>query len=803
MTPAEIQTDHQFRLLLEQVKGLRRQVEALKEKQKIQPEAEEILLQSLEEINVAQEELSRQNEEMLSIRTVLETERERYRNLFEFAPDGYLVTNKLGIIQEANQSAAELLKVEQRFLTGKPLLTYVAREDRLLFETEMHYIKASTGRKSFEIYLQPRAGLSFPVWVNVVRFTDREGALQGYRWSIRDITARRHADTEIKQSGQYFRDLYEEAPVMYVITTHENGIPSIADCNHQFLKTLGYTRAEVVGKPLANFYTPASRRLLLENGGYQRALARELPEEERELLARDGTIIPSLVWSRPEMDVFGRLTGTRATYVDISTHKHDEAALKNSQANLAALIENADARIWAIDRQYRLIVANSFYLQKVQSAMGQPIHFGESVLNETFPRAILDEWRGYYDRALGGETFSAELPHRYETELHLSEYRFHPIRDEQKQVIGVTVFERDITARKRTESALSLFKTVIEASQEAIAITDPDGKFIYINPAHERLFGRTLAEAQRMNYRDYYPPESLEILENTVAPALAHGIGWEGELDVFDVHGRRFPLWERADTILDADGKLLFSFGIMHDISERKHAERELEQSRERLHALSQYLQSAREEERTQIAREIHDEFGQALTALKMDLAWMEKRLGPRQAELTQKVRGMSALVDGTIQTVRRVATELRPGVLDNLGLVAAIEWQADEFQARTGLKCSLDLPEEISGLGRDQLTVLFRAFQEALTNVARHAEASEIQVGLHVGPSQISLVIQDNGKGILESQILDPKSLGLIGIRERIQTSGGSFEIIGQPKNGTTVRIQMPRSSQPAEGTP
>lgn len=109
MAQAEIQSDQQFRLLLEQVKGLRRQVEALKEKQKIQPEAEEILLQSLEEINVAQEELSRQNEEMLSIRTVLETERERYRNLFEFAPDGYLVTNKLGIIQEANQSAAELL----------------------------------------------------------------------------------------------------------------------------------------------------------------------------------------------------------------------------------------------------------------------------------------------------------------------------------------------------------------------------------------------------------------------------------------------------------------------------------------------------------------------------------------------------------------------------------------------------------------------------------------------------------------------------------------------------------------------
>jgi signal transduction histidine kinase/DNA-binding response OmpR family regulator len=222
---------------------------------------------------------------------------------------------------------------------------------------------------------------------------------------------------------------------------------------------------------------------------------------------------------------------------------------------------------------------------------------------------------------------------------------------------------------------------------------------------------------------------------------------------------------------------------------------------RERLRQLTSYLQGAREEERTHIAREIHDEFGQALTALKMDLSWLSRRLPPGETHLLEKAEVMSDLVDDTIHMVRRVATELRPGVLDDLGLVAALEWQAQEFAGRTGIECELHLGQEDVTLGRDLYTTVFRIYQETLTNVARHAEASLVRVDLEIGLDELVLSVRDNGKGITGDEISDPKSLGLIGMRERARSCGGSITFQGVPGQGTTVTVQVPRLDSQEDG--
>ena len=216
--------------------------------------------------------------------------------------------------------------------------------------------------------------------------------------------------------------------------------------------------------------------------------------------------------------------------------------------------------------------------------------------------------------------------------------------------------------------------------------------------------------------------------------------------------------------------------------------------AREQLHNLASYLQTAREEERTHIAREIHDEFGQVLTALKMDLSWLSKRLPPARTDLPQKIETMSDLVDSAIQTVRHIATELRPGLLDDLGLVAALEWQAQEFTDRTGIACELHLGEDELILNRDLSTDLFRIFQETLTNVARHAQATKTQVDLDNTADELVLVVRDNGQGITESQISDPKSLGLMGMRERVRFRGGKIDFQGVPAQGTTVTVRFPQ---------
>lgn len=212
----------------------------------------------------------------------------------------------------------------------------------------------------------------------------------------------------------------------------------------------------------------------------------------------------------------------------------------------------------------------------------------------------------------------------------------------------------------------------------------------------------------------------------------------------------------------------------------------------EELANLTDYLQRAIEDERTRISREIHDDLGQVLTALKMDLAWLSRRT--EDSEIQRKLASMTALVDRGMEQVRHLSSELRPGLLDDLGLVAALEWQADEFTARTGIPCQLDAPDDTLGIDDLLATALYRIVQEALTNVARHAQASQVWIELTPESDQITLVIRDNGRGITPEEASSSCSLGLIGMRERVRARSGSIDIVGVPDQGTTVTVRAPR---------
>ncbi len=219
--------------------------------------------------------------------------------------------------------------------------------------------------------------------------------------------------------------------------------------------------------------------------------------------------------------------------------------------------------------------------------------------------------------------------------------------------------------------------------------------------------------------------------------------------------------------------------------------------AQEQLRALASHLEAAREEERAHIAREIHDEFGQALTALKLDLAWLARHL-PADKDQLAKIDGMSDLIDDTVQTVRRIATELRPGILDDLGLPAAIEWQAEEFARRTGIACQVWLSHEELDLERALATALFRILQEALTNVARHAGATQVTITLEQRAGEVGgelvLAIYDNGRGITESQANNSISLGILGMRERARTWGGTMSLHGPAGQGTQLVVRIPQ---------
>jgi PAS domain S-box-containing protein len=233
----------------------------------------------------------------------------------------------------------------------------------------------------------------------------------------------------------------------------------------------------------------------------------------------------------------------------------------------------------------------------------------------------------------------------------------------------------------------------------------------------------------------------------------------------------------------------------------------ERKQMEEQLGALNAHLERAREDERTGIARELHDELGQAMTGLKMDLAWLERRLlaggATLSAEFEERISSMSQLIDETINQVRRISAELRPGVLDHLGLLAALEWQAKEFEKRMGTACVIESNVETIDLARDASTGVFRIFQEALTNVARHAGATRVEVKLDQRDDRLSLVIADNGKGIREGAAKSPTSLGLLGIRERARRLGGEVEVTRRRGGGTMVSLALPLERVATGGAP
>jgi signal transduction histidine kinase len=233
---------------------------------------------------------------------------------------------------------------------------------------------------------------------------------------------------------------------------------------------------------------------------------------------------------------------------------------------------------------------------------------------------------------------------------------------------------------------------------------------------------------------------------------------------------------------------------------DRRRAEARLRASHQQLRALSVYLQRVREEERIRIAREVHDELGQALTGLKLQLTWLGRRLPKKLDSLREHAATMSEGIDATIQTVRRIATELRPGVLDSAGLLAALEWQAQQFELQTGIRCRVTSDVKDTRWNEELNTAFFRIFQETLTNVIRHAQATQVDVRFMEFGHALVLEVRDNGRGISEAEARNTKSIGLLGMRERAALLGGEVFLLGEPGKGTAVTVRIPRRQKTAQ---
>ena len=493
---------------------------------------------------------------------------------------------------------------------------------------------------------------------------------------------------------------------------------------------------------------------------------------------------------------------------NISERKKIEEALRESETKYRILFENAREAILSIDPDGMIINANSAsaFLLGFNSTL-QMIH---QPLKPCFTSPDL------FDDILH-KAKKEGVVERFETSLHKRGQS-----SGELQVIGsitqqsdagdtlnhYEVLFMDITERKQNEerlqSLLMFQNEMLDTPAVWINSINTKGYVTFWNRAAERVSGysRNDVIGSDSMWQLLYPdPKMRKRIMNKILGLKNRQDrieNWETRIRRSDGE-ERIISW-RIGVLEDAEMQVIGMIALGADVTQSKEIEQALKDSKDLLRNYSAHLQIIREEERTMIAREIHDELGQALTALKMDVSWLRKKLNAEEEPITQKTQTMTSLIDQTIQTVKRISTELRPGLLDDLGLTAALEWQVEEFIKRTNIPCNLKIhPEEMLVSGEIS-TVVFRIFQEALTNIMRHAKATQVDVSFTQKDRFLELMIKDNGIGISIGQLNHPNSFGLIGIKERAQHLGGVVEIVGVPNKGTTIQLSLPLSSNGSE---
>ena len=474
--------------------------------------------------------------------------------------------------------------------------------------------------------------------------------------------------------------------------------------------------------------------------------------------------------------------------------KRAEEELSESEARLRAILDNSPNLVFLKDTQGRYLHINRQF--------ERAFHISREAIAGKTDKDVFPAEQAAAFRVNDLKVFQAGVPLEFEEVAlyddgpHTSIVSKFPLYGGDGKPYALCGITTDITQRKAMEKALQQaeekYRDIFDNAVEGIFQSTPSGRYLSVNPALARMYGYESPEelmggATDIAHKVYVDPDCREALTRLLE---RQGVVQGFEYEVRRRDGSTIWISESVRAVRDEKGKVRYYEGTIEDITERKRSEEELQQTLGQVRTLSRRLEVVREDERTRIARELHDELGVRLTCLKMDLSRLNDASRPK---LEEKVLSMIEQVDTTIAAVQGLVAELRPGVLDDLGLVAAIEWQCRDFERRSGIRCLVDSSEEDIPLDSAKATAAFRICQEALTNVVRHARAKEIRVHLDTLDRELLLEIHDDGQGILPEKVTDAGSLGLLGMRERAAAVGGALQIVGLRGQGTTVTLRLP----------
>ena len=663
---------------------------------------------------------------------VLRDRAEEYRAIYENVPEVLIRVDKYGTIVGANDHSATFGRTPGDII-GKKFTELSFFDLKDIPKYWALFKDVITGRKTvigMELEVKHKDGHKIPVEVNTSLFR-KNGKIAGFLSVARDITERKKAEQEIRQRN-------DDLAVINAIATEVSRTLNLDEIlNIALNRVLEAVQLDIGG---IFFFDQAGKQLNLV---VHRGISHEFEAE-----------ITKIDIDEKTLEVATR-KGKRGDFIFSI-----EAVLKNRvelrRLNAAMKKENLS----------------------MQSAVPVLLHARETILG------VL------------------ALVSRQPWQLSDAEQRLLTSIGQQIAVAieNARLYEQaqlEIAERKLTEEALRLseekFRLLFEHVPVGIYQGTPSGRLFTVNLALVDMLGYDNADEMRGDNQIkelYLDPEAWKFLFSELES--------KNELRNIEVtlkrkDGTPITALENVNAVRYKDGRIRYYEGMFIDITERKEAEEVVAQSREQLRNLSFHLQRIREEERRAIAREIHDELGQELTAIKMDLSWLNNKLPKDLQLLGDRVKGMTELVNSMIQTVKRITSELRPAVLDDLGVAAALEWEIGEFRKRTGYTCRLSIEPEEFELDPGRSTAVYRIFQESLTNIARHARASSVIVRLKAGTEELEMSIRDNGIGITKEQLESQESFGLIGIRERARQYGGEALITGTTGVGTIITVKIP----------
>lgn len=657
------------------------------------------------------------------------------------------------------------------------------------------------------------------------------------------LLIRHHRRQRVKVALQKYADeisdLYNNAPCGYHSLDKDGVFIRVNDTE---LRWLGLEREQVIGKLRFTDLLPADSMEVFRKHYPRFKEQGAVADVEFRLACKGGALRWMLLSATAVRDAAGKFLMSRSTLYDITERKQAEEQV-NLLQTITMKVAAADDLASALEILLRCVCENTGWvfgqawlprpdgtaldcgpawfsqadLEVFRSASKQttfpsgvglpgrvwrskqPAWIEDATLDTNFPRAQVARAAGIKTALatpilLGDEVVA--VIEFFLCEPQCDDPRF------TRVIAAVAAQLGQIIARKRAESALreseNRWRTIFDEALIGIALLDEEGRPVQSNPALQRMLGYSADELRRMPCVEFtYPEDATKddlLYEELIEGQREH---YQMEKRYLRKDGR--VVWGHliVSILRDQCGEGQLLVGMLEDITERKRAEDQLRATSEQLRALMASLRRAREEEGVRIAREIHDELGSALTSLRWDLEVVDKQLAESTARsaLREKIEAMMRLIDATVNIVRRIASELRPSVLDDLGLVSAIEWQAQQFEARTGIHCRCHCPPDEIELSAEQATALFRIFQEALTNVLRHAQATRIDIHMHMATpdGEYVLTISDNGRGISEGEKLGHASLGLLGMRERAHLIGGEVEVSGDSGKGTTVTVRVP----------